>query len=400
VPQGLELDDLDEEEVKEVIQRELDAALGRDGGTLAQERLTAQKYYNGELFGNEVPNRSQVVMRSVLEAVEWVLPALIRIFTASDQICIVEPPRPGTEQQAKQATDYVNHLFHRDNPGFMVLHDWFKDALLEKVGWVKYWWDTQKTVETHSYTGLTREQYDAILGQDADVEVVKEKSYPQEADSFNLDRPYVPPPPPPMPSMPTMPPPAGPPGMPGSAPPPPLPGAGPIPGPPLPLPGPGAPFRGDALPPSLSLPPPPVVLWDTTLRVTRTHGRVRIENVPPEEILISRRSKRGEVPFLSHRRRWTYSDLLQQGFDEDCLDLVPFDDSYEWNQERVERHREDDDYPPTERRDGGREIWVEESYLKLSHPGHDETELYQVTTAGNGLIILTKGGEPAIECVY
>ena len=51
VAQGLDLDDLDEEEVKEIIQRELDAALGRDGGTLAQERLQAQQYYNGEPLG-------------------------------------------------------------------------------------------------------------------------------------------------------------------------------------------------------------------------------------------------------------------------------------------------------------------------------------------------------------
>jgi hypothetical protein len=332
IAQGLELDDLDEEEVKAAIQRELDSALGQDGGTLSQERLTAQKYYNGEPFGNEVPDRSQVVMRSVLEAVEWVLPALIRIFTASnDQICIVEPPRPGTEAAAKQATDYVNHIFWRENPGFLILHDWFKDALLEKVGWTKFWFDTQQVVETQSYTGLTREQYDALKGADPDVEVVKEKSYLQKEDEFNLDRPFVPPPPPEMSPGPSAPPvgalPSG--AAAGMAPPQMPPGQRPV----LPAPPPGA------LSPPLP-PPVEVELWDCTLRVTRTNGRVRIENVAPEEILLSRRSKRGDVPFLSHRRRWTMSDLLQQGYDEECLDLVPLDDSQEWNQERVERHRD------------------------------------------------------------
>ena len=40
---------------------------------------------------------------------------------------------------AKIATDYMNVIFHRDNDGFSILHDWFKDALLEKLGWTKYW---------------------------------------------------------------------------------------------------------------------------------------------------------------------------------------------------------------------------------------------------------------------
>ena len=198
ISQGLDLTDYDwdETEVKAIVQRELDDAMGQDGGTLSRERLTALKFYEGQPFGNEVEGRSQVVMRSVLEAVEWVLPALIRIFTASDQICVVEPPRPGTEDQAKQATEYRNYIF-RDNQGFLLIHDWFKDALLEKLGWVKYYWNTQRTTETQSYTGLTKEQYDVLLGGDTDVEVVKVTHYPQDNDEFGLDRAFVPPPPPP-----------------------------------------------------------------------------------------------------------------------------------------------------------------------------------------------------------
>ena len=61
---------------------------------------------------------------------------------------------------------------------------------------------------------------------------------------------------------------------------------------------------------------------------------MRIVNVPPEEVLFSKRAKRGDIPFLAHRRSWTYSDLIQQGYDEECLDLVPMDDSSEYNMER------------------------------------------------------------------
>jgi len=425
IVQGLDLDDLDEDHVKSVIRQELESALGRDGGTLSHDRLQALRYYEGQPFGNEVEDgsRSTVVMRTVLEAVEWVLPALIRIFTASEKICTVEPPRPGTEQQAKQATEYLNHVFMRENQGFLVLHDWFKDALLERLGWVKYYWDTQKTTETESYTGLTKEQYDALLGSDEDVEVVKLTKYLQDMDEFNLDRPYVPPPPPMPPPMPAMPPPpsGAPSGLPGPpGPPAPPPGVGQPGMPPAILAAPPPPPAGapagpppagpGGMPPEAMMslmaamqqppaPPPPAELYDCTLRVTRENGRVTIVNIPPEEILFSQRSKRGDIPFISHRRRWTYSDLIQQGYDEECLDLVPQDDSGEYNLERVERHQEDD-YPYPDRRDAGREIWVEESYARFSLDEDGKTtELYKVMTAGNGLIILTKDGKPAVECV-
>jgi hypothetical protein len=358
IPQGIGggAGDWDEDEVKAIVQRELDEALGQDGGSLSQDRLQALKYYEGELPLPVGTDRSNVVMRSVLEAVEWVLPALMRIFTASDRICIVEPPRPGMEQAAKQATEYVNHIFERENPGFMILHDWFKDALLERLGWVKYWADTQRETETQSYTGLVQPQLDALLGE-AEVEIVKERRYKQPRDSFGLDLPF--PPPPQQPQAPMVP----------------------------------------GMPPAPPLPPPEIELIDVTLRFTREFPRVRIENVAPEEILFSRRAKRGDIPFLAHRRRWTYSDLVEQGYDEDTLDLVPLHDDMEMNIERVERFRADD-LPPYQEdaKTPSRHIWVEECYVQLSKDG-STTELYQVMTAGHGLIILTRDGEPCIECV-
>jgi hypothetical protein len=419
IEQGLDLDDLEEERVKQIIQYELDEALGQDGGELSNARLEAMKYYNGDpaTGGPLVADRSQVVMRTVLEAVEWVLPALIRVFCQSDKLCLVEPPRPGMEEQARQATDFLNHCLMRDNQGFMFLADWFRDALLERLGWVKYYWDTQKTTETETYTGLTKEQYDALLGDDEDVEIVKLVRYRQKPDSFNLDRPQMPMPPPP-PSLPPSPPPGLPPGSPPrppaglpagfplgppEAPPPSPPGtppglpAGMPPGPP-PVPGlsPPVPSVGPPLPP---LPPPEIELYDCTLRVTREYGYVKVVNVPPEEVLFSKRAKRGEVPFLSHRRSWTYSDLIQQGYDKECLDLVPMDDSAEYSMERVERLG-DGYWSGSQRKGSGKEIWVEENYVYLSVDEDGPTsELYRVMTAGNGKVILTRDDKPAVECV-
>ena len=314
-------------------------------------------------------------MRSVLEAVEWVLPALLRIFTASDQICLIEPNLPGAEEKAKRATQYINHIFYRDNAGFMILHDWFKDALLEKLGWVKYWWDTQQETETKTYTGLTKEQYDAILGEDADIEIVKERKYQQEADEFLQDRPQPPAQPGPQEMQAAMA------SMQASV------------------------MQGrtqEAARRSLAaaMKPPPLELYDCTLRITRDNGRVRVQGVPPEQMRFSQRARRDDIPFIAHVVQWSYSDLIEQGYDEDTLDEVPFDNSMDQNTERGKRYGESGNSTRgDERTDNARQIWVEESYVQLALGKSATTEFYKVTTAGGGKVILTKGGEPDIECV-
>ena len=397
VEQQLDLGDLDEDEVKAIIQGELDAALGQDGGQLSEDRLQAIRYYMGEPLGTEVPGRSSVVMRSVLEAVEWVLPALLRIFTASDKIAIVEPRLPDQEEMAKTATEYLNWVFYKDNPGFMILHDLFKDALLEKVGWVKVWFSTSQESVTKSYTHITEDQFDALLDQDG-AEVLKKRSYKEPI------------PPPPGPQGPGL--------GPGRMPPGPMPGPGSgltPPGPaPMPLQGPGPmggppPGPGPQMnPAAMSLaaamamppgPPPPMTFIDCTIKVTQPKERVVIENCPPEEILVNRNAKRGSIPFLAHRTKRTYSDLVNDGFDPDCLDMIPLDDTPDNNSERVARNTEQQDWPPYERKGAASDIWVEECYVRLAERDADTTQLYKVTTAGKGRVILTKDGDPDIEPV-
>ena len=112
-------------------------AAGFHGDQVAAEQDRALDYYYGRPFGDEVEGRSSVVSRDVAEVVDWLLPDLMRIFVGSRQVVRFEPFGAEDEAVARQATDYVNHVFWRDNDGFRLMHDWFKDALLQKVGVVK-----------------------------------------------------------------------------------------------------------------------------------------------------------------------------------------------------------------------------------------------------------------------
>ena len=90
------------------------------------------EYYMGEKLGTEIDGRSQVVSTDVSDTIETILPNLLRIFTASDQVVKCEPVKSEDVPLAEQATNYINYYFNKDNNGFSILYTWFKDALLEK----------------------------------------------------------------------------------------------------------------------------------------------------------------------------------------------------------------------------------------------------------------------------
>ena len=121
-------------EVLALLGQLLENSIGYFEGTIGAERRTAFKYYLGKPYGNEIEGRSQVVTQDVLEVVENILPSLLRIFTAGEQIVKFDPQGPEDQEVAEQCTDYINHIFMKDNPGFMILYTMFKDALLQKNG--------------------------------------------------------------------------------------------------------------------------------------------------------------------------------------------------------------------------------------------------------------------------
>jgi hypothetical protein len=66
---------------------------------------------------------------------------VLKPFVSADEVVSFDPRGPEDQAQAEQATEYVNYVINCDNPGFLILHNWFKDALLTKIGVVKAWWE-------------------------------------------------------------------------------------------------------------------------------------------------------------------------------------------------------------------------------------------------------------------
>lgn len=143
------------------------------------DRWNAINMYHARPMGNEIENRSQVVLPELRDTVEWIMPQLMRIFAGSKNICRFDPENQNDTDQSALETAYLNHVFMRENNGFFILHDFFKDALLLRNGYVDVNWeeDTKTSVET--YTGLTELDLTQVMYEDENrkVKVLGQREY-------------------------------------------------------------------------------------------------------------------------------------------------------------------------------------------------------------------------------
>ena len=314
-----------EQELKATITSETTDALGYQNGKLVQERSLALDYYNSEKMGNEVEGRSQVISSDVLEAVESVLPSLLRIFTAGDDIVKFEPVGQEDEEASKQATEYINHIIFKDNDGWRIFYTWFKDALIQKNGFIKHYYKYEDEFLKESYKDLTEIEYQALLVDDA-VEVLKveEKASETMVQTEQGEMPDV------------------------------------------------------------------QTTFDVDVRRKSSSGKICIENIPPEEMLLSKRTKTlQDAPFIAHRIKKTVSDLIAEGYDRKKIEDLPSYANSRWNEESLSRNLFDEETYMDENADPSmREVLVQECYIRSDIDNDGVAELIKVICVGDSNEIL------------
>ncbi len=176
---------MDDIELRSIVDAYLKDAVGFLDEELGHEREQALRYYHGET--PDIPERdgfSTMVSRDVYDTVEWIMPSLLKVFHGSQKAVAFEPTGPEDEAHADQATDYINYIYNQDNPGFLISYDCLKDALLQKLGIVKHWWDESPETVEESYQGLSTDELGA-LETDPGIEII-EMAPDGEADALGL----------------------------------------------------------------------------------------------------------------------------------------------------------------------------------------------------------------------
>lgn len=150
-------------------------------GSLVDDRTKSLRYYRGEPMGNEVPGRSHVISRDVFDTVEWIKPDLAEIFCGGEEILAFQPRSEEDVKGAEQETDYVNYIVTQKNDWFSVWYGWSHDALLQKVGYVKAYWDDSADVTKERYEDKSEEEYQFLM-QDPELELLEKEEKLQAYD--------------------------------------------------------------------------------------------------------------------------------------------------------------------------------------------------------------------------
>lgn len=307
---------LSKTQILAAIEIEEEQAYGYLSGELATERAKALDYYNGELFGDEEDGRSQVVLTEVADVIEGTLPGLCKIFAGSDQVVKFEPRNGEDVAAAEQETEYVNYIVTQKNPWFQIFYTWAKDALLQKTGYVKaYWEDKEETLE-ETYRNLSDDEMAMIL-QDNEAEIIGHEQTETLDQASQM----------------------------------------------------------------------PVLLHTIKVKRISSYGRICIENVPPEEVLVSTKCRSPnpkDADFVEHRTRKTISELRENGFDVDD-DIGDSGDNLSneslardlyaentWNDESVDPAM--------------RLVWVREVYMRIDADEDGIAELVRFVVVGREIL--------------
>jgi hypothetical protein len=321
---------MDEEEFRSRIRRAIEDTATYIDSYIAPERERAMSYYLGNAFGNEEDGRSQVVMTEVRDTVLSMLPSLLRIFTGSEKVVEFVPKGPEDIQVAEQMTDLVQYIFQQENPGFRILHDVMKDALILKNGILTWNKRDDERVEEHTYSGLDQASAALILS-DPSVQLI-EMSERQSVSQTNIV--------------------------------------------------------------AFNMPMQPVVEPPTIdlriKRIVRT-PRYVIECIPPEEFLIANDATSIEDALVVGRRRLaTVSELVAMGYPRELIEENAGAGGFEMNMETLVRNPADQSFFGIgENTDESTDlVYYVEAYVRIDKDGDGIAELHRVHTCGNGGVVL------------
>lgn len=170
---------LSKDDILTIIQSELsnsDQSSGQGGVVSLKDSLS---YYLGLPNGTEVEGRSQVVSTDVADSIEWIMPQIMKSFTQNNEIVIFDPVHEGDERQAELESEYVYEVLMKQNDGFIILHQFVKDALMQRNGILKVYYANRTEVKSSNWTGITEQQLNQLLANEG-VELVEQTEYIDE----------------------------------------------------------------------------------------------------------------------------------------------------------------------------------------------------------------------------
>lgn len=168
---------MNKDEIQSVLQSAIDEARDFVHSEISEDRVKAQRYFDGKVDIGHEEGRSRVVATKCRDVVRAIKPNLMKTFMQTDKPVEFIPKTQDDVDGAEQATAWAQWKFSEKN-GFRLFANALHDALIKKTGILKVYYEEYSDVEIDEYTDLTDEQF-AFITNDPEVEILEHEEKPE-----------------------------------------------------------------------------------------------------------------------------------------------------------------------------------------------------------------------------
>jgi len=371
---------LTEVDILNIVGAELtQSSTGTYAGQLDSNREQALDYYLGELPGPAPDGRSQAVSTDVADAIEWILPQIIKELVSKGPIITFNANSEQDEEQARLESEYVHDVFMSENEGYLNLYQFVKDALMQKNGIFKITYDDTPETTTEEYTGVTEQQLEMLLADPTvEADTIDPAENPEliaayqaamqqfEQQMMQFQQMQMQQPPPQQ----------------------------------------GMTQQQPQQPQPPQEPPPPPDLFDVTITRTEETGKIVVECVAPENFRINEYHDSlspADARFTAHVTLQTRSSLIEQGHDPKVIDEAPvgstnlFRRDYRFSAQDEGSASSEESYSEDSSQDL---LEVSECYMQMDIDGDGVSELVKITVLGADTPTVVLDVEPLEEIPF
>ena len=338
---------MDEDEIEAIVGQAVDDAINFISDEIAEHRIKAQRYFDGEVDIGEEDGRSTLVATKCRDTVRAVKPSIQRVFMTTDRPVEFVPSGPEDVASMEQASIYAAAKFRQHN-GFQILRDVTHDALVKKTGFTKTYWAEYDNPKVYDFSDLSDAQYQAVLDTPG-VEVIRHSERPDDEAIAALQEQVA------MAQQMAE----------------------------------QAAAAGQPVDPSM-LPQMPEQLPQLhSVRVMRRNplGKLCIETVPPEEFFIDRNARSdSDYYVIGHRTDMRAADVIAMGVDEDKvmdLDLANSPDMRDQEEEEYRRYPINRDEDESALDPAMKLVTITEAYMRVDVDGTGTPILHKFLLGGS-----------------
>lgn len=296
---------------------------------VVKERKKALEYYLNLPRGDEEEYRSRLQDSTVNDVVESFLPGLLAPFLSSEDVVEFVPRRSNDKDMAKQQTTLVNYVIMNDNEGDKILYQFAKDGLLQKNGFLYVDWSEKECVNIRVKRGdlMTLETIQSNPANEI-IKIMVEVN-----DRFVEQKEFA------------------------------------------------------ALPPEQLM----QARFEVKYRERKQEGRVKIENIPPEYMLVHRDAVLLQEPrIIGWMERKSISELRAEGYDKEAINslIAAVNDEGDLTGERSVRQLKQsgvtENYDDSSDDMASRRVWVTVLFTHVDYDGDGYAEYRKIIRAGKG----------------